>query len=153
MIVIIADLSSLRAFRVVPNENDPTNPQPPPILREIEVSPIPGAGPQPIKEIVTDQAGRFRSDRNPGMSHGDAHGLEQEQEKRNIAELATAIERVIASENPERWSLAAPKAINARLVNRLETTFRERLSENHQADLCKQPVIEIQKRFKLPNVI
>ncbi len=149
MTIITADLGSLRAFRVVSNENKVENPNA--ILQEIDVSALPSP-PQRLSDTVSDKAGRFRSDGSPGLARGEAHGLEQEQERKCIADLAAAIEDLLSNENSEVWSLSAPKTINGRLVDMISQRSRQRLRENLLINLCKQPILEIQNRFKLPQV-
>ncbi len=146
MIVIITDLKHFRGFHVVANERDHLNPKP--ILKEIDLPPL-LEGPKHIKDTVSDQAGRFRSDGNPGMAIGEAHGLEQEQERRNISRVAQSIEALLHKEGVTHWSLAAPQTINARLLEDLEPNRRNQLKENLPTNLCKQPILEIQKRFQL----
>lgn len=146
MIVIVTDLKHFRGFRVVTNERDPLHPEP--ILKEIDLPPL-LKGPQQMKDAVSDQAGRFRSDGNPGMSAGEAHGFEQEQEKRNIASVARSIQALLENEQASSWSLAAPQAINARLLDALDGGLKSQLKENLLTDLCKQPILDIQKRFRL----
>ncbi len=148
MIIIVTDLNRLRGFQVVPNEHDPLNPQP--MLKELDLPPMSDV-PQKLKDAVTDQAGRFRSDGNPGMANGEALGLQREQENRNIARVARSLEALLQRKGATKWALAAPKTINAKLVERLEPSARQNIMENVQADLCKQPVLEIQKRFNLPS--
>lgn len=144
MTVIVADLGCLRAFRVVTNVDTLGDENP--ALQEIDV-PISPVSPKRISDSLSDQAGRFQSDGSPGMARGEAHGLKQEQERRNLTDLASAIDQVL--DGGGKWALAAPKAFNARLVDMLDKDVRSRLGENLLADLCKQPILEIQKRFKL----
>jgi hypothetical protein len=146
MNIILADLGSLRAFRVVTNINQT---EITPILEEIEVPPL-SDPPQRLSETVSDQAGRFRSDSSPGSASGEDHGLAQEHEKRYLADVAKGINQLVTSEGAESWALAAPQAINGRLIDLLDPAVAERLRQNLKMDLCKQPILEIQKRFELP---
>ena len=145
MIIILADLGSIRAFRVVANVNQT---EVRPVLKEMEVAALPEP-PQRLGETVSDQAGRFRSDGSPGAVSGEAHGLALEQERRCIVDLADAINSLVKSEGVEKWALAAPQPINARLVEALDSEVCDRLAQNLKTNLGKQSVLEIQERFDL----
>ena len=144
-LIITADLGRLRAFRVKPSDDQTRDNC---VVQEIKTEPLENT-PQPIGAITTDQAGRFRSDGSQGMSHGEAHGLEREEERRLIAQLAERIGGVIDSEKPAGWFLAAPQAINARLLEGIPAAHHKTLRENRAQDLSKLAANELGKRFGL----
>ena len=141
-LIITADLGRLRAFQVTSSE-DPAREF---VIREID-TPALEHTPQSIGEIATDQAGRFSSDGSGGMSRGEAHGLAREEERRLIAQLAGRITALIGSEKPAGWMLAAPKSINARLLEGIGGAHQKTLRENRAQDIAKLPAKEIGKRF------
>ena len=149
MIIILADLGTIRAFRVVANVNQA---EVKPVLKEIDAPGLPEP-PQRLGETVSDQAGRFRGDGTPGAVSGEAHGLALEQERRCITDLADAINAFVKSEDGAPWALAAPQPINSRLVDALDAAVRGSLNQNLKMNLCKQPILEIQERFDLPDVV
>ena len=79
------------------------------------------------------------------MSHGEPHGVEQEEESRLISQLAENIDILLSGEKPGSWGLALPKAINARVVSAM--TSKSAPVENRPKDLSKLPANDIGKRF------
>lgn len=142
-LIITADLGRLRAFRVNPSDDQTRDNY---VVQEIKTPPLEHT-PQSISEITSDQAGRFSSDGSGGMSHGEAHGLEREEERRLIAQLAERIGGVIDSEKPAGWFLAAPQTINARLLEGIPAAHHKTLRENRTQDLSKVAANELGKRF------
>ena len=124
MIIICTNAGRLRAFRITQSDT------------RVE----------PTKQIG-DQAGRFSSDGSPGMARGEAHGLEQEEERRLIAQVAEKIAALIKEENPDRWQLAAPQTINSRILDALDPSVRESLAGNEKHDFTKLPTLEVGRRF------
>lgn len=144
MILVSADLGRFRAFRVVSPEaiGRAGNNQ----IHELETPGLEQT-PESIGSLTSDQSGRFPADGNPGMSNGEATGIALEEERRSIGHLAKKIDQLILAEKPQSWKLAAPKKINARLVDQLSPEARERLVDNLHLDLSKMPANEIGKRF------
>ena len=81
------------------------------------------------------------------MARGEAHGLEQEEERRLIAQVAEKIAALIKEENPDRWQLAAPQTINSRILDALDPSVRESLAGNEKHDFTKLPTLEVGRRF------
>lgn len=147
--IVLADLGHLRAFQPqaaepgVGREYD---------LKEIKLAPL-SHTPSPIGEQVTDQAGRFAkggaagSPRGCGMSHGEAHNLQTEDERRLIKELASRIDAVLAKRSPARWLLAAPTAILPRLKDALHPSSKKTLIETQGSDLTKLSLKQVEARF------
>lgn len=150
--IVLADLGHLRAFQPqkaepgVGREFD---------LKEIKLAPLSHV-PSPVSEQVTDQAGRFAAGAAPGsargcgMSHGEAHNLQTEDERRLIKELAARIDALIAKHNPARWILAAPSAILPRVKDSLHPTSKKVLAETQAADLTKLALKQVESRFFKP---
>ncbi|MCF6311041.1 MAG: host attachment protein [Verrucomicrobiales bacterium] len=150
--IVLADLGHLRAFQPqaaepgVGREYD---------LKEIKLAPLTHT-PTPISEQVTDQAGRFAQGggagaaRGCGMSHGEAHNLKTEDERRLIKELASRIDAVLAKRSPARWILAAPSAILPRLKEALHPTSKKILVDTQGSDLTKLSLKQVEARFFKP---
>jgi len=145
MIIICTNTGRLRAFRITQSD---TTPEPNNQISEIASEEF-EHGPQRIGEMASDQAGRFNSDGSPGMSRGEAHGLEREEERRLIAQLADKIGALIKKEKPDRWKLAAPQTINSRLLEVLDAGVLKRLAGNEKHDFTKLPTLEVGRRFGL----
>lgn len=150
--IVLADLGHLRAFQ--PQEAEPGRGREFD-LKEIKLAPLSHV-PVPISEQVTDQAGRFAtggaagSARGGGMSHGEAHNLQTEDERRLIQKLASRIDAVIAKRSPARWILAVPAAILPRVKEALHPTSKQKLVEAQAADLTKLSVKQVESRFFKP---
>ena len=145
MIIICANTGRLRAFRITQPE---TQVEPSNQIQEI-VSEIFEDGPQGVGNITSDQAGRFRNDGSPGMASGEDQGLEREEERRLIQQLAEKIAALIGAEQQARWSLAAPHTINARVVEQLPPAILDSLIDNQKHDFTKLPTLEVGRRFGL----
>lgn len=143
--IICANTGRLRTLRVSQSETmvDPVNQ-----ITEVSNEEL-DDGPQRVGEMTTDQAGRFRSDGTPGMAQGDAHGLEREEERRLIGQLAERIGAVVGGGGAEKWVLAAPQTINARLLEELDPSLRERMIGNEKHDFTKLPTLEVGRRLGL----
>ncbi len=150
--IVLADLGHLRAFQAqkaepgVGREFD---------LKEIKLAPLSHV-PSATGDLVTDQAGRFAtggapgSPRGCGMSHGEAHNLQTEDERRLIKELAGRIDAVIAKRSPARWVLAVPAAILPRIKDSLQPSSKKTLVETQAADLTKLSLKQVEARFFKP---
>ncbi|MEZ5303521.1 MAG: host attachment protein [Verrucomicrobiales bacterium] len=141
-LVILADLGHLRAFSFTPAE-----PEHHARYRVQEIDLRPQDKPERISERVTDQAGRFAQHGNPGMTNGEAHNLETEQERRIIKTLADRIERILQRSPCDQWTLAAPKTICHRLKDAIGNAARRSLARVEPADLTKLHVKEVEARF------
>lgn len=144
-IIICANTGRLRTFRVSQSETmaEPVNQISEIANQEIE------DGPQRVGEMTSDQAGRFRSDGTPGMGQGDANGLEREEERRLISQLAEKIGGTLREVGAEKWMLAAPHTINARLLEEIDPALRRSLASNEKHDFTKLPTLAVGRRFGL----
>ncbi len=111
-IVIVADLGHLRAFRIVPDESPGGSRF---HASELELAPLEEVR-QPVRAVVSDQAGRFpggqMAGNGSGMSRGEPHGIEREQERQIIKILAERIRRILLRQGAcPLWNLAAPRRI------------------------------------------
>ena len=140
-LIITANLGRMRAFRVKPSA-DPARENK--VVEEIDTPPMTLA-PHGISELTSDQAGRFNADGGPGMSHGEPHNLEREEERRLITQLAENIDSLLSTEKPGGWALALPSAINGRVMGAMN--LKSLPVENRPQDLSKLPANEIGKRF------
>ena len=150
--IVLADLGHLRAFQPQPAEHGVGRKFD---LKELKLAPLTHT-PSAIGDLVTDQAGRFAATGNPGsprgcgMSHGEAHNLRTEDERRLIRKLADRIDALIAKRSPSRWILAVPSAILPRVKNALHPTSKQKLVDAHGADLTKLSLKQVESRFFKP---
>lgn len=140
--VILADLGTIRIFRVNPT-GDPLTPH---------------HGPTQIEEITlsedrvnTDRPGRFPMGRDSsehlGMNPGENHNEKKELEKRGIQLIAEKIEQALDSAQSKAWCLAAPASINKRIIDKLDSETRSFLMKNIDSDLTHITKRELEKRF------
>ena len=145
-IVILTDLGTFRAFRLSPKDGDSLAPhQGPANIEELQL---------PTGEWDRDRPGGFPQGRSVGettaVSSGENHHEKTNHEKKRIAFLAKQIESILSREDSKHWSLAAPEAINKRLLAEISPETREFLATNLKADLTHISLRELEKRFLNP---
>lgn len=99
-----------------------------------------------ISEKVSDRKGNFQSVRGSGS--GEDHNIALEEERRRIKEISKQISQAIHSNGCKSWYLAAPKAINNKIVELLEPAIKDKLEINLHADLTKIHDNELLGHFK-----
>lgn len=145
--LLIADLGSLRVFRIQRAGDDPAERD---HLVELKGN---GNAPmlQSVADVVTDQAGKFNRGNavgmNGAMSQGEQHHLESELERKAMENLSASIAGVLKDAGHPAWILAAPQAVLKRVEAALSPCCRERLVERLGADLSKEPLAKLEKRF------
>ena len=145
-LIVIADLGSLKAYRVIRNENDPS-----PVF-ELAADTAFADAHQRVLDRVTDQAGRFPSGgqcrEGGGMSYGERHNEAEEVRKAQLRKLAGEINALARTEQCRTIYLAAPKTINNRLLDLLDSAVRPCVRRNLALDLTKAPKLELLRRFE-----
>jgi len=141
--VILADLGNFRAFRLSQKNNDTLTPHKGPVnIEEFKL---------PDEEWDSDRPGRFSQGHSVSetnsVSSGENHHEKANQEKKRITFLAKKIETILSHEESKHWCLAAPEAINKRILVEISPEARENLSINLKADLTKISLSELEKRF------
>ena len=145
--IVIANLGRIRSVKLKAAGDDP--------VEQDHLTEEPGSLIEKQVEhrgdVVTDQSGRFAqgtiSGQVGGMSYGDQHNLESELEREALKRIANKIGEIVAAEGHRRWVLAAPQPILKRLVEALPRTCRDALSNTVGADLVKEPIAKLEKRF------
>ena len=145
-IVILTDLGTFRAFRLSPKNNDSLAPHKGPAhLEELEL---------PNEEWKSDRPGGFPQGKSIGettsVSPGENHHEKSDHEKKRIAFLARKIETILSHEDSRLWCLAAPEAINKRLLSKVSPETCEFLAINLKADLTHISLRELEERFLNP---
>jgi protein required for attachment to host cells len=106
---------------------------------------------QPIREIVTDQQGRWGKAMNAGigngMSTGEEHNLELEEEKRAVERIAARVNQAVKRAGTPNWTLAATRPFAAQLKSALALEVASRLTETIDGDLTKVPLDELERRL------
>ncbi|MEM7384358.1 MAG: host attachment protein [Verrucomicrobiota bacterium] len=140
-VVVVANASRVRAFRLVPSENGGRS-----RIFEIEtrlkpVSPAPTA--------TTDEEGRFPAGSDAssiGMQRGEAHNRTLEEERRSIKEVTAEVKRIIQEEGGS-WELAVPSTIGNRIVEDLPGAVKKQLNRIENSDYTGLPLKAIEKIF------
>jgi hypothetical protein len=100
---------------------------------------------------VTDQSGRFAQNAGAGvaggMSHGEGHQLDNELQRKNMERIAAHITKVVEESGCPPTVLAAPQSVLQRLESSLSTRAQNVIVNRVGADLTKEPVAKLQKRF------
>ena len=143
-LVVVADTGKLRAFRLTPSEMTGSRAR----IEEVETN---LNLPDPAPTDVTDDDGNFpgRVARNGApMMHGESHGRQQEEERRAIKEIVSAISKLMDAETYEIWNFAAPERVCKRFVQQLPMSLQERLTRVEECDYTGLPIKEIENLFR-----
>jgi len=107
--------------------------------------------PESRSSVVTDQSGRFSQGSSAGsaggMSYGEDHKLGAEMERRELERMAGRIAEAVSGAGTPPWVLVAPQQILPRLQEALPADCAARLVESMGANLTKEPVAKLEKRF------
>jgi hypothetical protein len=106
---------------------------------------------KPISEIVTDQQGRWGRSMNAGigngMSTGEEHNLELEEERRAVERIAERIDGIVKGAGSPMWTLVATRPFASQLKNALCSAVAAKLTDCLDGDLCKVPLDGLEKRL------
>jgi len=147
-LIVLANAEHVRSLRWSGPGDDPAERE---HLHEHERESLGEKNASSISEVVTDQPGRFkrgnRSDHDEVLSAGEAHNLETELERRALDRVAATVERVLAAQGHPHWILSAPQTMLPRLRDALSQDARRRLDDSVGADLTKEPLAKLERRF------
>ena len=98
----------------------------------------------------TDEAGAFPDAGTLGQGNSIAERmtLEAEHEMRYFRKLASHLEEIVRTHQPERWSFAAPSEINGAILDGVPSECRKTLVQNVPKDLVNQPVAGLLAHFQ-----
>lgn len=143
-LIIVADRGSMKAYRVADTPNRGPSLQ---LLQALEIT---GAH-LSTGEKVTDQPGKFpMSDGSAfhATSVGERTGLELENEKREVRQLADYITEIVEKEKGGGWSFAAPASIHSAVTELLPASIRDRVVEHVKSDLVKIEPAKLASHFR-----
>src|SRR6476646_8483457 len=130
-LIIVTDRGTLKAYKV----ND--TPTRGPSLRLVQAFDTTDAHGR-YQDKMTDQAGSFPSGAAPGPnSIAERTGIETENDRRIVKQLADSIVDVVNREGMDGWSFAAPASIHSAVVEQLPPDVRDRIVEHVKSDLVK----------------
>jgi hypothetical protein len=106
---------------------------------------------KPIREIVTDQQGRWGKSLNGGLRHGmstgEEHNFELEEERRAVERIAGRIDEAVKNAGSPPWTLVATRPFSSQLKNALCSEVAAKLADCLDGDLSKVPLDELEKRL------
>ncbi len=100
------------------------------------------------QDKVTDQAGRFASAEGGGGATADRQGIDAENDRRIVRQLAENIAELVQREGMDGWSFAAPASIHSAVFDLLPAPVRESLVEHVKSDLVGIEVAQLPKHFR-----
>lgn len=137
-LIIVADLQHYKLFT---NKKDPLGRESLELVESIDNLETH----QRMSEKVSDRKGNFQSVRGSGS--GEDHNIAIEEERRRIKEISNQISNSLKNHSCKSWYFAAPKAINNKIVEQLDSASKEKLGVNLHADLTKIHDNELLEHF------
>jgi hypothetical protein len=144
-LIVVTDRGSLKAYKVNPTPNRG------PSLRLVEAFDTTDAHGR-YQDKLTDQAGRFHTGDtgtgHPTNSTSERQGIESENDRRIVKQLADNITEVVRREGTDGWSFAAPASIHSAVVELLPDEVRDRIVEHVKSDLVKIEPVNLTEHFR-----
>ncbi len=142
-LIIVTDRGTLKAYKV----ND--TPTRGPSLRFVQAFDTTDAHGR-YQDKLTDQAGSFPSGAAPGQGSSIAErtGIETENDRRIVKQLADSIVEVVEREGKDGWSFAAPASIHSAVVELLPASVRDKIVEHVKSDLVKIEPAKLPGHFR-----
>jgi hypothetical protein len=141
-LIIVTDRGTLKAYKV--NET-PTRGPSLQLVQAFDTTDAHGR----YQDKMTDQAGAFPSGAAPGQnSIAERTGIENENDRRIVKQLADSIVDVVNREGKDGWSFAAPASIHSAVVDQLPPEIRDRIVEHVKSDLVKIEPAKLPGHFR-----
>ena len=141
LILIVADLGRVKAFRL---DRDEDVPNASPAFRDLLDDDLENVHSR-VGGRATDQAGRFPSGPS-GMAIGERHSEVEQSRQNQLEQIAGRINSLAARESG-RIYLAAPQTILQPLLDSLDSGVRQRVKKEVPLGLAKAPKLDLLKRF------
>lgn len=141
-LIIVTDRGTLKAYTV----NDTPNRGP--SLKLVQAFDTTDAHGR-YQDKLTDQAGASSSGA-PGQMNSIAErtGIDNENDRRIVKQLADSITEVVEREGKDGWSFAAPASIHSAVVEQLPVEVRDRIVEHVKSDLVKIEPAKLPSHFR-----
>lgn len=144
-LIIVTDRGSLKAYKVNETPNRGAGLK---LVQAFETTDAHGR----YQDKLTDQAGGFPSGATGAggrqNSIAERQGIETENDRRIIKQLAESIADVVKREGKEGWSFAAPASIHSAIVDALPAETRDRIVEHVKSDLVKIELANLPQHFR-----
>jgi hypothetical protein len=131
-LIIVTDRGTLKAYKV---NDTPTRGPSLKLVQAFDTTDAHGR----YQDKMTDQAGAFPSGAAPGQMNSIAErtGIDTENDRRIVKQLADSIVEVVEREGKDGWSFAAPASIHSAVFDQLPPEIRDRIVEHVKSDLVK----------------
>lgn len=140
-LIVVTDRGSLKAYKV---SETPTRGAALTLTQAFETTDAHGR----YQDKLTDQAGRFASGEGGGGATAERQGIETENDRRIVRQLADHIAELVKREGMDGWSFAAPASIHSAVFDLLPAPVRGCLVEHVKSDLVSIEVAELPKHFR-----
>jgi len=142
-LIIVTDRGTLKAYKV---NDTPTRGPSLKLVQAFDTTDAHGR----YQDKLTDQAGAFPSGAAPGQgtSIAERTGIETENDRRIVKQLADSITEVVQREGNVGWSFAAPASIHSAVVDQLPSEIRDRIVEHVKSDLVKVEPAKLPGHFR-----
>ena len=142
-LIIVTDRGTLKAYKV---NDTPTRGPSLQLVQAFDTTDAHGR----YQDKLTDQAGASSSGATPGQVNSIAErtGIDNENDRRIVKQLADSITEVVEREGKDGWSFAAPASIHSAVVEQLPTEVRDRIVEHVKSDLVKIEPAKLPGHFR-----
>jgi hypothetical protein len=142
-LIIVTDRGTLKAYKV---NGTPTRGPSLQLVQAFDTTDAHGR----YQDKLTDQAGAFPSGAAPGQMNSIAErtGIDNENDRRIVKQLADSITEVVQREGDDGWSFAAPASIHSAVVDQLPPEIRDRIVEHVKSDLVKIEPAKLPSHFR-----
>ena len=148
-IVIVADLGEMKVYKAEPRDLEAEAGLKPQNIKLDLVNAIDYVEAHwKVKDIVTDEAGRFKAPNGTSGGITERHGIEAKMEEDVIRAIAEDIDKMVAQYNPPKFFLALPQTIFKRVLDRLSQETKTKLFRFIEEDLTKTDKNQLPELFK-----
>ncbi len=148
-IVIVADLGEMKVYKAEPRDLEAEAGLKPQNIKLDLVNAIDYVEAHwKVKDIVTDEAGRFKAPNGTSGGITERHGIEAKMEEDVIRAIAEDIDKMVAQYNPPKFFLALPQTIFKRVLDRLSQETKTKLFRFIEEDLTKTDKNRLPELFK-----
>lgn len=143
LLLVVADLGRVKAFRLTRDEDAPSASPTFHDLLDVDLENRHSR----VGERAADQAGRFPSGPS-GMASGERHSEEQNARRAQLQRVANEIDTLASREEGSIY-LSAPQPVLQQLLNALDSSVRQRVKKELALGLVKAPKVDLLARFEL----
>ena len=140
-LIIVTDRGSLKAYKVreTPNRGAALT-----LAQAFDTTDAHGR----YQDKMTDQAGQFPTGKTGGGGTAERQGIETENDRRIVRQLADNIAATVQREGMDGWSFAAPASIHSAIFELLPPEVRACLVEHVKSDLVGIELADLPKHFR-----